>query len=268
MEYAIFGDVGGHFGPFKRGLKSVGVDIVNCVIPKNLTVVQVGDLVHKGPNSAMVVNLVDTMMRNNPGRWIQLAGNHELPYLSIHDAFFYRDRVDSQTAETLLKWKLEGLLLPSYAFESVSGEQYLVTHSGLTRMNYLEYGNGDALQTSLSINSQTWFTLNKRGNMFYGRGPVYKAGIFWAEGVGEVYPTWHKAPEPMPFHQIHGHSSAFLWNRDMFRFNYPAWFVDNLTIDRDNMRTVFSVDGGNFYSIDHGLERMSFTEIIKPLIIE
>lgn len=43
---------------------------------------QVGDLIHKGPDSSAVVALVDQIIDSNPGRWVQLLGNHEAQYLS------------------------------------------------------------------------------------------------------------------------------------------------------------------------------------------
>lgn len=263
----MFGDVAGHFRPFKRGLRSVGVDVKNLVIPDDLVVVQVGDLVHKGPNSGYVVELVDKLMRANPGRWIQLAGNHELPYVMEH-GFFYPDRVDVHTMSTLASWRRNGLLHAAYSITSANGEQYLVTHAGLTEVLHRAYGGGDAHAVSRHVSSLPWKELASKGVMFNGGMSDFGAGIFWAEGVSEVYASWVISGDVPPFHQIHGHSSSYLWEHARYRYNYRDWIVDSMVIDRARMHSTFNLRGKSFYAIDHGLGAKAFTDTIWPLVIE
>lgn len=267
MKYAIFGDVAGHFRPFKRGLKSVGVDVKAFTIPDDLIVVQVGDLVHKGQNSALVVELVDSLMRANPGQWIQLAGNHELPYVMDH-IFFYPDRVDLHTASILMKWRYDGLLLPSYALIDSSGQEYFVSHAGLTRNVHSKFGAGNAFDTSDAIQGADWNLLATKGTMMNGSYPNPEAGVFWAEGVSEVYASWLQDDGVPPFHQVHGHSSSYLWDRTRPRFKYREWFTDNWSKDFVNMHTTFTLGDKRFHAIDHGLDRKAFTDVILPLVIE
>lgn len=267
MRHVIFGDVGGHFGPFKKGLKEVGVDFKTMTIPASTIIVQVGDLIHKGPNSALVVETISTLMHNNPGQWKQLIGNHELPYLTNHP-FFYPDRVDDRTAEILEGWFDDGLLHPSYAFTSSTGEDYLVTHAGLTRPNYLDLGEGTAFEIDGKLRNTKISNLMESGTMLNGRYPNNHAGVFWAEAVSELYASWYNTPEPPPFHQIHGHSSLRTWKNGLLRFMYAEWVRDSLESDFDKMWTRFTAQGKNFYAIDHGFESRAFSKTLHGLVVE
>ena len=78
---AIFGDVGGHARPLFDALVRLGMDPDTLTIPFDLTVVQVGDLIHRGPETGGVLNLVAQIIATQPARWVQLVGNHEALYL-------------------------------------------------------------------------------------------------------------------------------------------------------------------------------------------
>ena len=62
---AIFGDLSGHLHPFEEALKRLGAVPETATVPDGLLVVQVGDLVHRGPDSDAIVDLVDRMMDAN-----------------------------------------------------------------------------------------------------------------------------------------------------------------------------------------------------------
>ena len=92
---AVIGDVGGHLSELRRELVRLGADEETGELPADLTIVQVGDLVHRGPDSAGVVRLVDRHLRARPGQWIQLVGNHEAQYLTA-PAFAWPERLDEE----------------------------------------------------------------------------------------------------------------------------------------------------------------------------
>ncbi len=268
MRHAIFGDIAGHFGPFKRGLKSLGVDMKSFTIPEDLIIVQVGDLVHKGPNSTLVVEAVDELMKNNPEQWVQIAGNHELPYVTSQ-RLFYNDMVDSRTMKTLARWKSEDMMHPSYAFTGSNGEDYLVTHAGLTRPNYLRFDKGSAFDIDAALRATDWEKLKGAGRILFGGQPNNMAGVFWAEAVSEVYASWYNAPNDTHFNQIHGHNSLRQWDRNgLLRINYASWITDSLESDFDTMSTCFATGGRRFYAVDCGLNRKAFTKTIPALIVE
>lgn len=82
--------------------------------------VQVGDLVHRGPDSNGVIRLVDGYLRNQPDHWIQLIGNHETVYLRS-PAFAWPDRLRLRSARQLRRWWREGRAVVAVALRPRSG---------------------------------------------------------------------------------------------------------------------------------------------------
>lgn len=264
MKHAIFGDVGGHLGPFISGLRSVGVVPETATIPSDLIVVQVGDLIHKGPDSEGVVSLVDRMARANPTQWIQLAGNHELQYLVGTRRI--GGPIDPHSAAVLRELHEDGLVIPSYAFSSGDND-YLITHAGLTQPFHQKMGGGDAHSVSQNLNMTEWNELGKPGTMLYGIED-FEAGIFWAEGPGEVYSSWFQYGEKPPFHQIHGHSTIRIWKPfgAILREHYGEWLTLSTETDWDRRHICWKFMGAEFWSIDNGFEKEATSDTIHPLI--
>ena len=104
---AVIGDVGGHLAALRFELFRLGADPHTGTLPPGLTVVQVGDLVHRGPDSEGVVALVDRYLREQPGQWIQIVGNHEAFYLT-EPMFHWRERVTEATAASIRQTHLVG----------------------------------------------------------------------------------------------------------------------------------------------------------------
>lgn len=65
---AVIGDVSGYAGRLQQLLRRLGADIEQATLPPDLIVVQVGDLVHKGPDSERALTMVDAFIRKNEGR--------------------------------------------------------------------------------------------------------------------------------------------------------------------------------------------------------
>src|SRR5262245_10556089 len=97
---AVIGDVGGHPGQLTDALRSLGAGGTRLSLPDDLVVVQVGDLVDRGPDSAGVLQLVSRYLDEQPAQWIQLLGNHEAQYVpgGVH---FWRDQLDERDAGLL-----------------------------------------------------------------------------------------------------------------------------------------------------------------------
>lgn len=278
MKYAIFGDVGGYADRFIRGLNNIGVDTENYVIPDDLTIVQVGDLVHKGPDTPKVIEMVNGFIRKYPTRWVQLAGNHELPYLT-NQRKFMNEEITAEDKAILREWYNESLIHPSYAFEDKDGEKYLVTHAGLTFTNWINNhgGNPDVYAVNEKIRATDWNEMLTWGLMLGSRYPNTLANIFWAEAPNELYASWEHSKNKVeaPFNQIHGHTSLIKWHKDgnIWRNNYPQWIMYNLDIDFENHRTTWSdvSPNGNlkrFYAIDEDFDKDTPSIASHPLIIE
>ncbi|MGO9028167.1 MAG: hypothetical protein ACLQOZ_06025 [Acidimicrobiales bacterium] len=54
-------------------MAALGADLDHGIVPEGLAIIQVGDLVHKGPDSEGCVALVERFLLNSPGRWVQLV---------------------------------------------------------------------------------------------------------------------------------------------------------------------------------------------------
>jgi len=64
-----------------RSLGELGVDVKTLEMPEGLIIVQLGDLVRVADSpdldSLSCVQTADRLMHVNPGRWIQILGNHD-----------------------------------------------------------------------------------------------------------------------------------------------------------------------------------------------
>ena len=77
LRVALIGDIGGHCEALRQELRRLGATEDGC-LPDDVVIVQVGDLIHRGPDSDGVIRLVDRYVTEQPRRWIQLIGNHEV----------------------------------------------------------------------------------------------------------------------------------------------------------------------------------------------
>lgn len=247
---AVIGDVGGHIDPLVQLLDTLGVGVGDDIVwPEDLHVIQVGDLVHRGPSSAEVVNLVGDLLER--GVWTQIVGNHEQLY--VDRPVFGWDEIIAEAAQDLLRsWWADGRLRPGAVVTEPSGEEWLITHAGLTAGFWLHGLGGpasaadavDAL-TEAAADGALWHP----GTMLLGSDDD-NAGPVWAAAGTEVYPSWPRSGADLPFSQVHGHSSAFDWNRD--RWAAEAWIRPRITLDPERRHAEFTHTGHRIVGIDPG----------------
>lgn len=253
---AIFGDIGGHRDELARQLVALGADPDTLRLPGDLTVVQVGDLVHRGPDSPGVVALVDRMVTTQPDQWVQLSGNHEGQY--VHPPrFSWPEVLDDTTVLTMRRWWADGLMRVAAAVTTEDGEQLLVTHAGLTDVTW-KHAGGDPDADKVAGQVNEWIPnhprLTRAGSMLYGdRAP--HAGPWWAEAGLEVYSSWAMRTlledEMMPFSQVHGHSSAY-WFDSARWVNFPQVLHDRVTVDERARHVTLHLPGGRLVGVDPG----------------
>jgi Calcineurin-like phosphoesterase len=195
VRIAVLGDLSGHLAPFVQALRELGVDVAGAEVPDDLVVVQVGDLVHKGPDSDAIVALVDRLLDANPGRYVQLLGNHEDQYLG-GQRFYEQTPLAAGTVATLRRWRASGALRVAAAIRTTRGGSYLVTHAGLTRLNFLHHvATEDAGQAAEVLNG----LVETRPKVIHATGVMLTdlrsglAGPLWAEATRELYPGWLRA---------------------------------------------------------------------------
>ena len=217
---AVIGDIGGHRDELAQVLTGLSADPEAGTLPEDLTVVQVGDLIHRGPDSAGVIALVENMMAGRPGGWVQLVGNHEAQYLTRRPRFAWDEQLGPAPAATLRRWWHSGRMRLAVAVTGPAGD-WLITHAGLTRGFWASAlgrpptaaAAARALNRLIDTDDAAMF---RGGRMIEGRvNPA--AGPIWADAADEVAASWLTAPDELPFSQIHGHSSLFDWQAQRWR---------------------------------------------------
>ncbi|WP_433719779.1 metallophosphoesterase [Actinoplanes sp. CA-051413] len=228
----VVGDVGGcarHLADAVGGLTR----------DEDTVIVQVGDLVDRGPDSSGVLAFVAERLADAPARWIQLIGNHESQYLG-GDVFWPEPLAESDAA-LLRGWWLRDQLRVATALRTAEGEEFLLTHAALTVGAWQELGAPVTAGTAADL-------LNTRPDqlLWHDRGPL------WAEAGPDVYESWLHAAEPPPFSQLHGHSS-------IVDFRHRAWLCgerirQRSTVDWTARHTFTRIGGARFVGVDpkHG----------------
>ncbi|WP_232662631.1 metallophosphoesterase [Pseudonocardia sp. TRM90224] len=256
---AVIGDVGGHLNLLVTALRELGATVEGdgVTLPDDLVVIQVGDLVHRGPDSPGVLRLVDRALREQPRQWIQLVGNHEQLYVD-RPVFRWPEPIGADDAELLRRWWASGRMRPAAAFVDGGGREWLVVHGGVTAefwRDVLRRPQGApaaaAAVTALATSGDMRFWapgVKLDGQVNRWSGPV------WAAAGPELYASWlarltEKGTAP-PFAQVHGHSQAAPW--DPARF--PAAFTGVLTVDRAARHQWCDVGGVPLVGVDpvHG----------------
>lgn len=258
-RYAVIGDVGGHLVDLRRELVRLGADPDTGRLPEDLTVIQVGDLVHRGPDSAGVVALVDRVLREQPDRWVQLVGNHETRYLDA-PSFAWPERLDDRTVATLRSWWDERLFRVAAVVPLLDGGEALVTHAGLTSGFWRGVLGAPptANQTAAALNALIGAgsdELFRAGQLLLGGGPDPAAGPLWAVAATELVPSWLGAGSG--FSQIHGHTSLYAW--DDRRFQVREEIARRTTVDEQARHEVTKLGGTVIIGVDpcHGVRPAS-----------
>lgn len=249
MRVAVIGDLGGHVIELRAELARLGAD-PDGRLPDDLVVVQVGDLIHRGPHSDAVVALVDSYLRAQPRQWIQLAGNHEAFYFRP-PPFHWPDRVSWKSSRTLRRWWNDGRAVVAATVDTTD-ESFLVTHAGVTAEFWSDVlgGPGTAHEAARRINR---LANDGAGVVFRGGRVLHGtitagAGPLWADAATELVPGW--ADRRMPFSQIHGHSSVVDWR---CRSMTPTGQIGPmLTTDFAAKHETVHLDGGRLIGIDPG----------------
>jgi len=255
---AVFGDVGGQRDALAARLVALGADPDTLALPPDLTVVQVGDLMHRGPDSPGVIELVDRAMTEQPDQWVQLAGNHEALYLGLPQ-FHWPERLPGPSREVVNRWWGTQRLRIAAAID-VDGDdaQWLVTHAGLTQGFWRHFlGMPDsgvdaarALNRLIGSLHEKWLF---RPGVMVTETVDLSAGPMWASAPDELIPSWREAALQMPFQQVHGHSG--LVDRTTGRHLGLRDRVGPFTDDPVLRHTISTVGERRIVGIDPGHQR-------------
>ncbi|TWH72615.1 metallophosphoesterase [Modestobacter roseus] len=254
---AVIGDVGGHSAQLRAALVALGADPRSGRLPADLQVVQVGDLVHRGPDSAGVVALVDRALTDQPDQWHQLVGNHEGQYVDT-PAFDWPEVLPGDVQDTLRRWWHTGRMRTAAAITESDGGQVLVTHAGLTAGLHRRLGRpptGDEAAAALNaLRHDDPGTLWRAGTMLGGGAPDHSAGPVWAEAGAELAASWvadEARGARMPFSQVHGHSSVVVFDRGEPLLCAPE-LRDRVRLQQADRHVAVSAAGGLLIGVDPG----------------
>lgn len=275
-DYRVFGDTGGHEQQLRAGLEAIGMEPSTLLLPESVTVVHCGDLIHKGPHSLAVLELVDAVMRANPGRWIQLLGNHEAQYFRGAPTF-WPQVIDEQGQLILHSWRARGLLRNAYAVAAplevhglstavdLDSRGVLFTHAGLTYEFWQsELGaEREPLALAALINELPLALVTQPGSMLSGHNHHYSphVGPVWASAGRELWSSWLER-EQVPFHQVHGHTGHY-------DFDFKRWWWKNRlvrlqsTLELDSRLGVTQLGDAWQFTVDPGFEEQA-TVALQP----
>ncbi len=268
MRICVFGDIQGWAQRLDDALGALGADVDAGVLPDNLVVVQVGDLVHKGPDSAGVLAIVDRFLAGSPGRWLQLIGNHETVYLG--GSRFWTHEIAPHLQADLRRWLEEGELRVAVALRTTELGDVLVTHGGLTRWKWEDLGRPESAAAAARLLDDELREHPERalasGTMLWGT-PTRNVGVVWAEASTELLWSWDA--ELLPFSQIHGHTSCFRWGRGTWNPHVPDRMKAAARLDRERRHEHFDwPDGAGIVGIDPGYTTKNAAVPLAPLTIE
>ncbi|MDP9796733.1 hypothetical protein J2S43_005245 [Catenuloplanes nepalensis] len=229
----IVGDVGGCADQLAAALPALVAD-------PEITVVQAGDLVDRGPDSAGVLKLVAERLREVPQRWIQLIGNHEAPYAGIGDPF-WPEPLDDADARQIADWWRRDRMRVAAAVRTAQGEELLVTHAGLTVESWRALGEPVTASTAAEL-------LNTRPDELL----VSLRGPLWAETGPDLYHGWLTGTEFPPFGQVHGHDTIVDFDTRGWRCSERL--RQRTTVDWDARHTTTVIKRMPFIGVDprHG----------------
>jgi Calcineurin-like phosphoesterase len=240
---AVIGDVAGHADQLRQALESLGVD---RTIPPDLVVIQVGDLVDRGPSTAEVLATVGHHLKTQPAQWIQLVGNHDSQY--VGGPQFWREEIAPESAALLREWWEARLMNVAAAVHTDAGDEFLVTHAGLTVGGWRDLGEPmTAAGAAMLLNDRPADLLLRGGELAIDRG----AGPLWAEAGWELHEPWmefHNQGGFVPFGQIHGHSSAFDYETHSWRA--PEKVRLRASVDESSRHVVVRIGGRQFIGVD------------------
>ena len=261
---ALVGDVGGHADQLRRALVGLGADPDAGRLPDGLVVVQVGDLVQRGPDSEGAVDVVDRFLRRHPDRWVQLEGNHESCYVRA-DRFFHDD-ISADAAATLRGWADDGLVRLAVALETEALGPVLVSHAGVTARLWDELGRPASPPDAVRALEENQDLAARAGSML--GEPEGLGGVLWAEAVDELYQPWldrHRSGEALPFSQVHGHTTAWWWSRG--RTTARGELRDLLQVDHARRHVRVDLGDASLVGVDPGFGATA-TDVWAPLVLE
>jgi hypothetical protein len=255
-QTVVVGDVGGHLDFLEAALEAAGWDRQTGLLPRRTTVVLVGDLVHKGPESDACVALAWNLLRNNPHNSELLMGNHEAHYLGGPDLSerngVYRIGVESEDYLRRL-WE-SGRMKIAHAIHCSEFGATLITHGGLTAGLWRELGSPGtpdiAAEKLNSLPREPSSPVFRPGALLTGEID-FACGPLTPRTGSELAASWlERSHDSLPFSQIHGHEGVFLFDGGQFHGDVPESVKARSALDRERRFSQVNIGKQTLLSID------------------
>lgn len=207
------GDVHGQFEGLVKILRHAQlIDETHHWCGGHNRLVQIGDILDRGPSSLKVASLLDRLQaeaETSGGEVVRLIGNHELELLMENYLIseFQREQA-MQIREKLIGQVLAGDLKAAYAYKG-----FLFTHAGVThklfRIFSLQLAEPNAANLAILMNlifqesiKHAFFKHPIFNISISRRGPDRFGGIFW-EDLEDLVSSY---PQGSPVWQVFGHT--------------------------------------------------------------
>lgn len=234
MRYIVFGDTGGHFQQLYRGLLKAGMT-EELYLPENTIIIHCGDLVHKGPQSKEILEMIEKIRIINPGQWIQIMGNHEAQYLG--GVYFRKIGLLNEFSQSILeRWYNDGFLkftyaIPAGAIIKTSNKEYVLedplvfSHAGISFPFWEKFlRNYEVEEYNNVISSLSLEDIHKPGLMMGIECDISSpTGTIWSHGIHESWFLWNKI-NSTTFNQAVGHIFPYLFHN--FQEFFPGTDVE------------------------------------------
>lgn len=274
MKYYILGDTGGHFQQLRKALLEIGLHD-DYVLPDNVHIIHLGDVVHKGPDTLKTIQLVDTVMHKNPGQWTQIIGNHEAQYLGGIN--FWVENIDEEVVHTLRNWYVNDLLnfsytLPAYKTLHTHERNYALhaptvfTHAGITQEFFDQYLDNVVVEDFDKVIKSLSIDAIYRPGLMLGEDNNSRIGPVWAHGVHEVWNSWLNTAK---FNQIVGHIAPYSWGFEEWFPGTNRNFISKAVLHFEEHFTIAPTTDDTFIGfMDPGYGKRAYGKVQPYIVID
>lgn len=272
-KVAVLGDIGGQYAIFQDAVEAIGGYPELGILPADTKLIQVGDVVRRHDStdldSVACAAYVDLLMRNNPGQYIQVMGNHEMTALGgAVDAAWTLIDIDEADSRIRNWWDKKDVYLAAGLIHS-DGRETLITHAGMNSNYHSSLGGHGMVDTVQKLNAMVGGHLSAFERPGYLVKKDYDRGadFLWSLVGVELYETWYG--KEMPFEQIHGHCCSYRWDTKEFWHDVPEQAKLDAVINEDE-RYIITVDpaGNTFRTVDWVLGNKRETGRWEVLVID
>lgn len=275
MKIAVVGDIGGQLEVFHDVIRDLGGDMDTGMLPDDLIVIQVGDIVRFNDSADLdsygCAALADKLIQANNGKYIQLLGNHETPLLggALHPNWNLKELPESQPI--IESWWNEKKAYIGVVLTADGKDDIVITHAGLTR-GFMEtklktQNPREAIHKLNSYVGNVAITDIEHTGGLIDKVHNPNVDTFWALAGSELYDEWFDGE--LTFNQLHGHSCIYDWEKDSYWWDATERVIDSTEVNKeDRFTTTTHPNGHRFRTVDWELLNTKKKKVWPILVID